>query len=786
VNFIQDIFICAQSGNRRTTAHSGHCSQPNRCDANSLTEVRKLGRWRTRLSLIFLLCSLGLAIAGCGGSSNAVGPIQAGNLAILPNTVKFGSVPVGQTAFSSVSLTNQGSTATTVSQVTVTGTPFSVVGTGDLPISVAPGSTFNFYVYFSPYSRQSTTAKLMIASDATESGSTAIDVSGTGTTASTSTELSGVVCGSASMTGAGTDNCTVTLNTAAPSGGQSVTLVSNNVAVTVPASVTVPAGSTTLGFTATATSVSAPQTVTLTASSGGVSEAFNLQLNAMTGTPSAPSALVPTGFVCGSASLTGAEPDNCFVTVNGAAPSGGTVVSLSSNNAAVTVPATVTVPSGATTVGFTATATSVSTSQTATLTASANGASQTYSLQLNASSSAPAAPAVPVLSGLVCGNSSLSGGQADNCTVTLNGTASSGGTTVAITSNNAALTVPSTIMVPSGATTAGFTATSSSVSTTQMAMLTASASGASQTYSLQLNASSSAPNAPAAPVLSGLVCGSTSMTGAGKENCTVTLNGAATSGGVAVGLSSNDGALTVPATVTVAAGATSAGFTAAVASVSTTQTATLTASASGVSQNFSVQLNASQSGSSGATLSIGSTSVNFGNVTLNAPATQSITLTSTGTAAVTVSAATVSGTGFTLSGGSLPISLSSGQTATLNVQFDPTVAGAAAGTLTIASTSSANPSQVVSLSGTGIGSSYQVNLTWNAPTSSSDPIAGYSVYRSPSGASSYAQLNSSVITQTSFTDPTVQNGQSYDYIVESVDSSGVTSAPSDKATASVP
>lgn len=79
-------------------------------------------------------------------------------------------------------------------------------------------------------------------------------------------ELSALTCGSGSLTGAGTDACTVTLTEAAGSGGFVVTLASSTGSVTVPASVTVAAGATTAGFTATASAVSSAQTATLTAS----------------------------------------------------------------------------------------------------------------------------------------------------------------------------------------------------------------------------------------------------------------------------------------------------------------------------------------------------------------------------------------------------------------------------------------------------------------------------------------------------------------------------------------
>lgn len=120
---------------------------------------------------------------------------------------------------------------------------------------------------------------------------------------------------------------------------------------------------------------------------------------------------------------------------------------------------------------------------------------------------------------------------------------------------------------------------------------------------------------------------------------------------------------------------------------------------------------------------------------------------------MTVSAAVFVGAGFSVSGTTLPVSPSAGQSATLNMQFDPTVAGTATGTLTIMSTSLRNPAQVVNLSGKGVAGPYVVNLTWNAPTSSSDPVTDCNVYRSAS-ASSYAQLKTSVVTQTSYIDTT--------------------------------
>jgi hypothetical protein len=141
-----------------------------------------------------------------------------------------------------------------------------------------------------------------------------------------------------------------------------------------------------------------------------------------------------------------------------------------------------------------------------------------------------------------------------------------------------------------------------------------------------------------------------------------------------VSLGSSSAAVIVQPTVVIPANATSAAFTANVSSVLSTQTATLTATEASVSKSFGLLLNASIP-----MLTISSTNVLFGNVTFNTSSMQPVTLTSTGNAAVVVKSVLLSGTGFTMSGATFPITLGAGLAVTLDVQFDPTVAGTAAG-----------------------------------------------------------------------------------------------------------
>jgi hypothetical protein len=183
-------------------------------------------------------------------------------------------------------------------------------------------------------------------------------------------------------------------------------------------------------------------------------------------------------------------------------------------------------------------------------------------------------------------------------------------------------------------------------------------------------------------------------------------------------------------------------------------------------------------------LTVSTTNLNFGGVTVNTTATQSITLTSTGTAPVAVNSATISGSGFTITSGGLPVTLNPNQSATIQIQFAPTTTGSLSGQVTISSNSSTGSSTVVTLSGSGSAVQHEVDLSWNAPASSADPISGYNVYRSTGGSFSLiGSVSNSVLT---YVDSTVATGMTYNYVVKSLGYSGVESDGSNQATATIP
>jgi trimeric autotransporter adhesin len=153
----------------------------------------------------------------------------------------------------------------------------------------------------------------------------------------------------------------VTIGAPAPTDGFTVDLQSSAPSVaSVPASAEVPSGSTGTGFTVTTADVTTATTVTITATVGTTSLSATLTVNPPPPVVAAlQSVTISPGSVSGGGNATGT------VTLTTAAPAGGARVLLaSSNTAAASVPASVTVPAGATRATFTVTTHSVSSTTT--------------------------------------------------------------------------------------------------------------------------------------------------------------------------------------------------------------------------------------------------------------------------------------------------------------------------------------------------------------------------------------------------------------------------------------
>jgi hypothetical protein len=108
------------------------------------------------------------------------------------------------------------------------------------------------------------------------------------------------------------------------------------------------------------------------------------------------------------------------------------------------------------------------------------------------------------------------------------------------------------------------------------------------------------------------------------------------------------------------------------------------------------------------TLSANPSTISFGDVSVGSSATQSLSVTNTGTATVNISAATISGTNLAFVGGSS--SIPAGQSSTIQIQFAPQSVGDVAGSFSVASNASNSPLSV-SLKGRGKGSRLTVSPT---------------------------------------------------------------------------
>lgn len=115
----------------------------------------------------------------------------------------------------------------------------------------------------------------------------------------------------------------------------------------------------------------------------------------------------------------------------------------------------------------------------------------------------------------------------------------------------------------------------------------------------------------------------------------------------------------------------------------------------------SATLPLSGAGQAATTLGVNPASVSFGSVQVGTNQPQTITLNNGSSSAITITQASASGTGFSMSGLSLPATVNAGQSASFTAIFAPTVAGSATGSVAITSTAS-NSSFSIPLSGTGV------------------------------------------------------------------------------------
>lgn len=171
-----------------------------------------------------------------------------------------------------------------------------------------------------------------------------------------------------------------------------------------------------------------------------------------------------------SSTLTGGSSGIGQVFLNGAAGAGGAIVSLASQTAGVTVPASVSIAQGQSSASFTITTSAVTGTVNAQINATYSGVTKTATLAV--------VPGI-LVSALSLSASSVTAGTSVTGTVTLSQAAATGGQTVNLSSNLSYAAVPASMTVPAGSLTGTFTITTTSPSTNQTATITANIQGAS-------------------------------------------------------------------------------------------------------------------------------------------------------------------------------------------------------------------------------------------------------------------------------------------------------------------
>ena len=121
----------------------------------------------------------GVIVPLVGASQAPPVPVAAGQLTASPASLAFGSAQVGNSLTLTDSLTNTGGSAVTISQVTATGTGFSISGL-TVPLTLNPGASVTFSAVFAPKSAVSVSGGITVVSNASNSTLT-VSLSGTGT-----------------------------------------------------------------------------------------------------------------------------------------------------------------------------------------------------------------------------------------------------------------------------------------------------------------------------------------------------------------------------------------------------------------------------------------------------------------------------------------------------------------------------------------------------------------------------------------------------------------------------
>jgi len=182
-------------------------------------------------------------------------------------------------------------------------------------------------------------------------------------------------------------------------------------------------------------------------------------------------------------------------------------------------------------------------------------------------------------------------------------------------------------------------------------------------------------------------------------------------------------------------------------------------------------------------LAVTPASLSFGTVAVGQKVTKTASLTA-GDSRIKVMSANWTGEGYSVSGIVFPVTVAAGQSVSFKVSFAPPRAGSSAGNISFVSDATNSPhGERFSGSGTAQSRGHSVTLSWRANGSA---IVGYNIYRGVAPKGPYAKMNTAPHPAASFTDASVQPGQTYFYMTTAVDKKGRESKFSNQVQVTLP
>ena len=744
------------------------------------------GELRTRktgLGALLAVVMMGTGIlSGCAGLANTSNPnLTPDGVQITPASLSFPNVSVGSTATQLATLTNTGSQSVNITQLSLSSSEFSASGIA-MPLTLAPGQSAQFKVAFKS-STAGTVSGTLSAMTSRGGGSSKVKLNGNSGRNASQLSLSTSSLKFGNVLVDGTSTQAVTLKNSGSSDLNISQLAVSGAGFSVSgvaAPVTLPAGQS-----------MALQATFAPTKSGSTTGSVTITSDAQT--PTSAVSLSGTGMSA-TYTMSLAPSSVSFGNLNVGSTASQTVQLANTGNSSMTVSQVAASGSGVSVSGLAAPVT-IAPSQSVPLTVKF----------------------APTSGGAVAGSLTVTNSEGINAVAAVTGTGVQAGISVTPTSasfgsvatgNTNSQTIQLKNSGTASLTVSQVAATGSGFSVGGVTVPLTLAPGASSTFNVQYT-----------PTASGAVNGSvTIVSNAPNSPATVSLSGTGVQAGISVTPTSasfgsvvtgnansqtiqlkNSGtaSLTVSQVAATGSGFSVGGVTVPLAlapgASSTFNVQYAPTAAGAVSGSVTIVSNApnspttvSLSGTgtaSTSTLSVNPGSLSFGSVNNGSTASLSFSVTNTGNSNVSISGMSATGAGFSIASGGGAVTLSPNQSTSVGVQFAPTVAGSANGSVTIASNGTG--AGAIALSGTGVAPqvNHTVALNWGASTSS---VAGYNIYRSSVSGSSYAKINTSLVGGVSFTDSNVQTGQTYFYVATSVDADGNESVYSNEVPAVVP